>query len=83
MANTTVSARKRAGVWAYRPRNRGKRIAWLKSYIWRTRQDMLRGFLDAWYDGRYISATSQHRDAKQRLERAKAKLGTLCPGELP
>ena len=63
---------------APKPRSRGKRVAWLRRYLTVLRQQLARGFLEAWYCGQHWTASGQERQCRQSIRAAEEELEGLA-----
>jgi hypothetical protein len=61
-----------------KPRGRAKRRAWLRRRLVVLRQQLERGFVEAWYRNHHWTVARQERDCHAAINAARAELADLC-----
>lgn len=59
-----------------------KRIARLKTRLYHLREQLRRGFVEAWHCDRHFTVSAQEREVRAIVRSVKAELASLQPREV-
>jgi hypothetical protein len=60
-----------------KPRGRAKRMAWLRRRLVVLRQQLERGFVEAWYRNHHWTVSRQERECRAAIRAARAEIDAL------